>query len=215
MYREFARLQLLKVGETRFASHYIMIKRLVDMRDALSSMVVSPQWQTWKQSNSEKAMRVRGTILDEAWWVQAELFVSIMEPLVDLLRLCDSDVPMLGDIYEGTDRMLERIQELLEEKDPVLFGTIKDIIISRWNKYNTNLHALAYALNPKYYDEVYLAKFGGKRKAPHKDNEVANGFRASISKICYDQLELAELKNQFTSFITVSGVFGNVNALVD
>ena len=118
-------------------------------------------------------MRVRGTILDEAWWVQAELFVSIIEPLVDLLKLCDSDVPMLGDIYEGTDRMLERIQQILEEKDPVLFDTIKDIIISRWNKYNTNLHALAYALNPKYYDEVYLAKFGGKRKAPHKDNEVA------------------------------------------
>lgn len=215
MYREFARLQLLKVGETRFASHYIMLKRLVEMRDGLSSMVVSPQWQTWKQSNSEKSMRVRGTILDEAWWVQAELFVSIMEPLVDLLKLCDSDVPMLGDIYEGTDRMLERIQQLLEEKDPVLFGTIKDIIISRWNKYNTPLHALSYALNPKYYDEAYLAKFQGKRKAPNKDNEVANGFRTVISKICSDPMELAELKNQFTSFITGSGAFGNVNALSD
>ena len=165
--------------------------------------------------HNEKSMRVRGTILDEAWWVQADLFVSIMEPLVDLLRLCDLDVPMLGDIYEGTDYMLERIQELLEEKDPVLFGAIKGIIISRWNKYNTNLHALAYALNPKCYDEVYLAKFEGKRKPPHEDNEVANGFRAVISKICYDQLELAELKNQFTSFITGSGVFGNVNALAD
>ena len=41
-------------------------------------------------------------------------------------------------------------------------GTIKDIIVSRWNKYNTPLHVLSYALNPKYYDEVYLAKFGGK-----------------------------------------------------
>jgi hypothetical protein len=28
-------------------------------------------------------------------------------------------------------------------------------------------------------------------------------------------MELAELKNQFTSFITGSGAFGNVNALVD
>ena len=122
---------------------------------------------------------------------------------------------MLGDIYEGTDRMLKRIQELLEEKDPLLFGTIKDILINRWNKYNTPLHALAYALNPKYYDEAYLAKFGGRRKAPNKDNEVANGFRTTISKICSDPMELAELKNQFTSFITGSGAFGNVNALAD
>ena len=56
---------------------------------------------------------------------------------------------MLGDIYEGTDCMLERIQQILEEKDPNVFSTIKYIIISRWNKYNNNLHALAYALNPK------------------------------------------------------------------
>ena len=48
-------------------------------------------------------MRVRGTILDEARWVQAEFFVSIMDPLVNFLKLCDSDVPMLGDIYEGVD----------------------------------------------------------------------------------------------------------------
>jgi hypothetical protein len=85
------------------------------------------------------------------------------EPLVDLLKLCDSDVPMLGDIYEGTDCILERIQELLEEKDTFFLGTIKYILISIWNKYKTPLHSLAYALNSKYYDEAYLAKFGGRR----------------------------------------------------
>lgn len=50
---------------------------------------------------------------------------------------------------------------------------------------------------------------------PHTDNEVVNGFRAATSKICYDQMELAKLKNQFTSFIVGSGVFGNVNALIN
>jgi hypothetical protein len=39
-------------------------------------------------------------------------------------------------------------------------------------------------LNPKYYVEVYLDKFGGKRRAPNKDSEVANDFRLAISKIC-------------------------------
>ena len=60
-----------------------------------------------------------------------------------------------------------------------------------------------------------MAKFQGKRKAPNKDNGVANGFRAAISKICSDPMELVELKNQFTSFITGSGAFGNVNALAN
>jgi hypothetical protein len=158
-------------------------------------MVVNPHWKTWKQINTKKAMQVRGTILDEAWWVQVELFVSMMEPLIDLLKLCDLNVPMLGDSYEVTDHMLERIQQLLEE-DPLLFGTIKDIIISTWNKYNTPLHALVYALNPNYYDEVYLAKFGGRRRAPNKDNELVNAFRTTISSICSYPMELAKLKNQ-------------------
>jgi len=46
-----------------------------------------------------------------------------MEPLANLLKLCDSDVPMLGDIYEGIDyHMLERIQKILEEKDPFFWA---------------------------------------------------------------------------------------------
>jgi hypothetical protein len=55
------------------------------MKASLSSMVVSPQWKTWKQSNIEQIVWGRATILDEAWWGQVELFVSIMEALVDLL----------------------------------------------------------------------------------------------------------------------------------
>jgi hypothetical protein len=54
-----------------------------------------------------------------------------MEPLVDLLRLFDLDVPMLGYISEGTDHM---------------YGIIKDIIITGSNKYNPHLHSLAYDL---------------------------------------------------------------------
>ena len=42
-----------------------------------------------------------------------------------------------------------------------------------------------------------------------------NGFRAAISNIFSDPMELAGLKNPFTSFITGSGVFGNVNALAN
>jgi hypothetical protein len=56
---------------------------------------------------------------------------------------------MLGEIFERIDRMLERFQQLLEEQDPLLYGIIKDIIISRWNKYNMPLHSLAYELKSK------------------------------------------------------------------
>lgn len=56
-----------------------------------------------------------------------------------------------------------------------------------------------------------MAKFGCKRRAPNKNREVGNGFRSTISKICFDSMELSELKNQFAR----SGAYGNVNALAD
>ena len=41
IFREFSKLELLKVVETRYASNFIMLQRLVDVKNALVSMVVS------------------------------------------------------------------------------------------------------------------------------------------------------------------------------
>ena len=52
---------------------------------------------------------------------------------------------------------------------------VKKIIVDRRNNFNTPLHTLAHALNPKFYDEELIAQRNGKRKATCKDREVANG----------------------------------------
>jgi len=43
-----------------------------------------------------------------------------------------------------------------------------------------HLHTLAYAVNPKFYDEEFIAESNGKRKAPHKDKDVANGVKKAF-----------------------------------
>jgi hypothetical protein len=50
-------------------------------------------------------------------------------------------------------------------------------MVTRWNGFNTPLHTLAHALNPRFYDEDFIAQSNGKRKAPHKDKEVASGVK--------------------------------------
>ena len=57
---------------------------------------------------------------------------------------------------------------------------VKKIIVDRWNNFNTPLHTLAHALNPKFYDEELIAQSNGKRKAPHKDREVPNGVKKTL-----------------------------------
>ena len=76
-------------------------------------------------------------------------FFSVVEPSIDFLQLCGTNVPMSGNIYESTKCMLKRIHQVLEEQDPLLYGTIRDIIINSWNKCNNRLHSLA-CLEPKF-----------------------------------------------------------------
>ena len=40
IFRDDSKLELLKVAKTRFASHYILLKRLKDCREALATTVV-------------------------------------------------------------------------------------------------------------------------------------------------------------------------------
>eukprot|EP00253_Pinus_taeda_P001739 PITA_01739 len=45
IYQSFAKLELLKVVETRFASHTLVIKKLVEVGQALQAMVINPLWE--------------------------------------------------------------------------------------------------------------------------------------------------------------------------
>lgn len=56
------------------------------------------------------------------------------------------------------------------------------IIVTRWDGFNTPLHALTHALNPKFYDEEIIARGNRKGKGPYKDKEVApNKYKLSLS----------------------------------
>ena len=108
---------LLKVVETRFATHYIVFKRLVDVKQALKSMVISDIWAVWRQSQTDRANNVKRLILDEDWWAQIDYLLSFTEPIYTLIRWCDIDKPILGDIYDCIDTMVEQVRDIIIEKE--------------------------------------------------------------------------------------------------
>ena len=55
IFREYSKLDLLKVVETRYGSNFIMLCRLVDVKQALVSMVVSQVWAEWRQADSKRS----------------------------------------------------------------------------------------------------------------------------------------------------------------
>jgi hypothetical protein len=78
------------------------------------------------------------------------------------------------------------VEIITQEAPPLLFvdvgfaEPVRSLIIGRWNGFNNPFHILAHALNLKFYDKELIAQSIGKRKAPHKDKEVANGVKKAF-----------------------------------
>eukprot|EP00253_Pinus_taeda_P032307 PITA_32307 len=191
IFQEYSKLKLLKVVETRYASNFLMLRRLVDVKHALVSMV----------------------------WSKIAFLLKFRTSTFELLRNADIDQPSLGVVYDGMASMVEKTMEIIsQESSQLLFvddhfvDLVKKIIVDSWNNFNTLLHTLAHALNPKFYDEELIAQSIRKRKASHKDREVANGVKKSLMRIFSFHVH-REVKEEFVSFVAGLDDYADISAL--
>ena len=140
-------------------------------------------------------------------------------PAFKLLQSTDTDQPFLGEVYDGMDTMVEKTVGIISQESPQLLfidvgfvDLIQKIMVDRWNSFNTPLHTLAHALNPRFYDEEFIAQSNGKRKAPHQDREVANGVKKALMRIFLAHLH-REVKEEFASFTVGMDDYSDVSAL--
>jgi hypothetical protein len=223
IYKAYTHLSLLKIADTRFASSFIMLKRLREVKSALGSMVISEYWSFWRKTDQASSKRVKDTVLDDGWWERVDLTLKIMDPIISLLRFADMDKPFLGDVYEGWDSMIESMKTIvLEHECPeygttgeTLFTTIQDILINRWDKNCTPLHCLAHSLNPKYYTNEWLNCGPSHRFPPHMDGEISQGRKDAFRRIFQDRAYLDEVEEGFIEFSTGTGRFGGYDVLRD
>ena len=88
------------VGDTRFYTEYLAGHRVLEVKSALQETAVSSEYTAWamKQSYKADALKVKKQILDEDWWEDLTLMDNLSKPIVDLLRLVDSDLPTMGKV---------------------------------------------------------------------------------------------------------------------
>ena len=108
-------MELLKVAKTRYASNFIMLRHLVEVKPALMSMVVGATWAEWRQADSEKGSIVQRMLTDEDWWNKIDFSHKITLVTFELLQLVDIDEPFLGEIYDGMDMIVEKIMGIAQE----------------------------------------------------------------------------------------------------
>ncbi|CAA0840437.1 Unknown protein [Striga hermonthica] len=222
IFNNYSSLKLLKIAETRFASGIIMADRLSKVRKALESMIMDERWKTYKGDGKSvvdsKAREVKQCIVDDQWWDTLDYLLNLTRPIIDFIRVADTDSPILHLVYDMWDSMIEEIKTVVfrhEGKDLLVgqsafFDAIHKILEERWNKSNTPLHCLAHSLVPKYYTDSWLKDGDGvQRLAPHEDQEVSMNRVKCFKRIFEDPNDLRKVCMEYGEFSSATGLFND------
>ncbi|CAL5368560.1 unnamed protein product [Camellia sinensis] len=218
----------LALKKTRFASHIVMAKRLKEVKPALEKMVMDAGWKIYRGDGKNpvdaKAREVKQLIVNDVWWDDLDYLLSFTEPIVDMLRVTDTDAPVLHCIYDMWDTMIENVKAIIfehEDKDHLIgqsdfFDKIHEILEARWTKSNTPLHGIAHSLVPKYYHESWLqgGSNGIRRLAPHEDEEVSTNRSKCFERLF--QKNTTHLRNvyvEYGAFSSGSGYFNQPHVI--
>ena len=94
-------LVLLAPSTTRFARHYLVVKRAMELWEVMQAIVAHPTFKAWAKKSADrrvKAARAVEALNDCIVPYRGELFVRVMGPLYKALRLFDSNKPTLSKV---------------------------------------------------------------------------------------------------------------------
>eukprot|EP00253_Pinus_taeda_P010127 PITA_10127 len=109
IYRKNASKELLRPCDTRFATFYITLKRVVEEKASLRAVFCNTEWERSTLSKETKGKNVEEIVLNNGFWENANKVLKICGPIVNVLRMVDGDKPCMGFVYESLDRCKEAI----------------------------------------------------------------------------------------------------------
>ncbi len=91
LFRSLSKLELLKPGETRFATNFIMLQRMHEVKASLQQLVVSDAWGEWnlKSSHEMEGEEVHDILTFVAFWKGVKELLVVSESIVCFLRQCE------------------------------------------------------------------------------------------------------------------------------
>ena len=120
-------LGLLRPTEVRFAGYFIALHRLLRNKKALKSTIASAEFDKHKFSgrhNHDLKSTIINIVNDEFFWREVTIIVIAMFPLLQILRLADSNQPGMDKAYfyaRQTTKVLNQLVATFDgsEEDPV------------------------------------------------------------------------------------------------
>jgi hypothetical protein len=210
LFRAKSQLKLILYNDTRFATHCLAMERLIAVRIPLLEVVVSQDWADWLDEPAsakyrEEAAAVKSCILADQFWFALNVFKSICEPAVVLMRQADSaKIGSVCKIYylaANVELCIAKNEYFSADQKAEFQGIWRD----RWTQLHSDLHAAAYVLDPEFaFHDGELPE----QMADHQD-ELNQGFLRSLRKVFWnDRAKVAKAIAQHAEFMRGEGHMG-------
>ncbi|XP_062089765.1 uncharacterized protein LOC133796311 [Humulus lupulus] len=149
--RKFSKRDILRLAATRFATAFLTLQSINQVKQPLEAMFTSEEWTSCAWVSKPEGKEARKIVLKDKHFRPSVVYaIKTTKPLVEVLRLVDADKePAMGYLYNAMDSAKEKIAQNLggEEKD---YKEIWEIIDEKWElQLHRHLHVAAYFLNPR------------------------------------------------------------------
>ncbi|GBG65549.1 hypothetical protein CBR_g51432 [Chara braunii] len=103
--------ELVYPAPTWFATHYLMLERLLDRSRALEALMMSDDWlrTAWRRSIFLQARWVRHHVCYAPFWEHVEDIVELMTPVMQLLRRLDRGGRVMTPMWSWALAMVDRV----------------------------------------------------------------------------------------------------------
>jgi len=212
---ESPKLSLILPAETRFGCAFLMISRLLKVKDALERVIAHPKWQEhvnslFNRQNGHRthqlAMLVQKTINSPSFWARCENFVHIVEPALVTLRTFDGQTPAMGKAWLAMSNLEKHVSALRDAPfslDPRIATRFEHQFHARWKMMLTDLHYAGALLNPYLTECVELQSCGDAKRAR---NRVLRHLSACLG------LNYNDVMDELTQFEERTGPYGPLEA---
>ncbi|XP_062027096.1 uncharacterized protein LOC133743245 [Rosa rugosa] len=145
---------IVKVGVTRFATDFMTLKHMADLKFNLQTMVTSKEWEGCPYSQTSGGSAMLDVLSNHTFWSACIMITRLTNPLLRVLRIVGSQKKAaMGYVFGGMYRAKETIKrELVKKEEYMAYWNIIDY---RWQKlWDLPLHAAGFYLNPKFFYSI-------------------------------------------------------------
>lgn len=173
-------------GSTRMGTHFITAHRNLRLQPALEAAVRQQSIRALA-SVDEEVDEVVGFIEDKTFWRDVALLVDLLWPAMLLLRLLDSDTPVLGVVEHAWRRLVYKMESLKatvrwgdgSESERTIseevVGAMRECVRGRAQGFK-DIEYAAYLLNPGLWDVGVLT-----------DDKAMDGFKKYCSDVVFSE----------------------------